>query len=200
MYVGGAQGHQCQSAFTSTSQTLTYFSPTLNGNNQWTDTADPDTLVATAAPDYTVFGDGIPIWYQESDLAAFAQAASTSTSATQKESSTTSTTQTGSSTISTSASSATATGNSSSGLSSGAKIGIGVGIPLAVIAVGLVGAFFWFRRRGRQRTNVTELPGEMNNKPPAVYGVQPVSELHSEGLYDPPRGRYELSDSTSQPH
>lgn len=190
MYVGGAQGHQCQSAFTSTSYTLTYVSPTLNGNNQWTDTANSNTLIATAAPDYTVFGDGIPIWYQQSDLAVFAQAASTSTS----------TTQTGSSITSMSAS-ATATDTGSTGLSSGAKIGIGVGIPLAVIAVGLVGAFFWFRRRGRQRVNVTELSEESSIKPPALCGAEPVSELHSEGLYDPhqPRGRYELSESTVQP-
>ncbi|KAH7393628.1 hypothetical protein BKA64DRAFT_92458 [Cadophora sp. MPI-SDFR-AT-0126] len=197
-YVGDGDGHQCKSAFTSTSSTLLYITPTMNGNNQWTDTSlgNPMTLVATADPDYNVYNDGIPIFYQESDLAAFARATSTSSTATPSRT----TSQTTSPTA-TSSPSASSTG--SSGLSTGAKIGIGVGIPLVVIALGLIGAFFWFRRRGLQRINQTELQDSSAiTKAPEQYGGenQIVSELYSDAPYDPhvPREQYELPDTTER--
>ncbi|PVH76832.1 hypothetical protein DL98DRAFT_517681 [Cadophora sp. DSE1049] len=193
-YVGAR--HKCQSAFTSTSSTLLYITPTMNGNNQWTDTSlgNPRTLVATADPDYNVFNDGIPIFYQESDLAAFARATSSSSTSTPSRTSSQATSPT---------SSPSASSTGSSGLSTGAKIGIGVGIPLVVIALGLIGAFFWFRRRGMQKINQTELQDANTiTKAPAQYGGENgiVSELYSDTPYDPhvPREQYELPDTTER--
>ncbi|KAH7321970.1 hypothetical protein BKA65DRAFT_556302 [Rhexocercosporidium sp. MPI-PUGE-AT-0058] len=189
-------GHQCQSAFTSTSSTLIYITPTMNGNNQWTDTslAAPRTLVATADPDYNVFNDGIPIFYQESDLAAFARATSSPSTSTPSRAASGTASPT---------SRASASSTSSTGLSTGAKIGIGIGIPLAVIALGIVGAFFWLRRRGMQRVNQMELQDTSTvTKAPTQYGGENhiISELYSDTPYDPhlPRVQYELPGGAAE--
>lgn len=170
----------------------------MNGNNQWTDTSlgNPRTLVATADPDYNVYNDGIPIFYQASDLAAFARATSSSSSSTPSQTSSQTST-------STSTSSSTSSPGSDSGLSTGAKIGIGVGIPLIVIGLGLIGAFFWFRRRGMQRVNQAELEDTSTiTKAPAQYGGENriVSELYSDAPYDPhvSREQYELPGTTDR--
>ncbi|CZR69612.1 uncharacterized protein PAC_19512 [Phialocephala subalpina] len=140
-----ADGHACQSSILSTTTKILYIDPVLN-NNVWysTDANTPSTttITRTGTSTYWVLGDGIPVWWQSSDLKAFAAATQTSSpiSANTQTTSTQSQTQTGTS--------------KSSGLTSGAKIGIGIGIPLAVIAIGLVGFFLYFRRR--QRTPVAQ--------------------------------------------
>jgi hypothetical protein len=83
-------------------------------------------------------------------------------------------------------------------LSTGAKIGIGIGIPLAVIAVGVMAFFlFWRRRRSKQVAQTEEeykVPGQIGE--PTNAGV--VQELQGNNtLYDPPNsmGRPELPGS-----
>ncbi|KAH6684193.1 hypothetical protein B0J14DRAFT_646101 [Halenospora varia] len=194
-YAYDGSDHQCRSAFTSTTSNLAYISPTTNGNNQWTNTAASNvgTTIAAANPTYNVYGDGVAVWWEQSDLAIFAAASAkaTTTSPTTSPTVSPTTTQKVSPTSSPSPSP-----TRSGGLSTGAKIGIGVGVPLAVIAIGVIGAFIWFRKRGRRAV----IPVEMaDNKPPEQEST--VSELYSDGLYDPhhPRGHHELPGQSIEP-
>lgn len=194
-YAYDGSDHQCRSAFTSTTSKLAYISPTTNGNNQWTNTAASNvgTTIAAANPTYNVYGDGVAVWWEQSDLAIFAAASAEATTTSPTTSPTVSPTTT-QKVSPTSSPSPSPTG--SSGLSTGAKIGIGVGIPLAVIAIGIIGAFVWFRKRGGRAV----IPMEMaDNKPPEQERT--VSELYSDGLYDPhhPRGHHELHGQSIEP-
>ncbi|APA09131.1 hypothetical protein sscle_04g039010 [Sclerotinia sclerotiorum 1980 UF-70] len=71
-----SDGHACGSTFWSTTSTLFYINPSLNALNSWvsTDANTPLTTRASGSP-YIIFGDGIPIWWQASDLQVFSSAA-----------------------------------------------------------------------------------------------------------------------------
>ncbi|KAF4632029.1 hypothetical protein G7Y89_g6106 [Cudoniella acicularis] len=150
---GGASDRKCQMSFLSTTSVLNYIYPrSVSGANSWTstDASNPKDLSTTTVDiSYNIYGDGIPILWQSTDLAIFAAATASTTptiSPIISQSSSTSTQQT--STSSTLPNSPTIT-PISDGLSSGSKIGIGIGIPLAVIAIGLVAFFIYIRRRRR---------------------------------------------------
>jgi len=185
-------------SFSSTTSTLRYISPSLN-NNVFFNTDGNSELKTTVVKNdsYTIYGDGIPVWWQSSDLKAFA--AATGPTPTSGSPTTTGTQQTLSNTSQTSSptSSPSAT-SSSSGLSSGAKIGIGIGIPLGVIAIGAIAFFLFFRRRGRKQVAQTEdeykAPGQTGE--PTNAGL--VQELQGNNtLYDPHNsaGQHELPGS-----
>ncbi|KUJ13118.1 uncharacterized protein LY89DRAFT_785617 [Mollisia scopiformis] len=187
-YVGN--DHACQSNIASTTTSVLYISPVLN-NNLWysTDGNAPSTttITETATSANWILGDGIAVWWQSSDLKAFAAATGTSSTPTQS---------TGTQSTSTATHSVTST-PSSHGLSSGAKIGIGIGIPLGVIALGLIGFFVYFRRRRRnpipqtepQETSEFKAPGEPELQDTSKYGA-PAHEMYSD---NEPRSHYELS-------
>lgn len=58
--------------------------------------------------------------------------------------------------------------SSSSSMTTGAKIGVGIGVPTAVISLGLLGVFFWLRRRRQQRLE----PRRTTHQPPWEVDAQ----------------------------
>jgi hypothetical protein len=195
MHAGGVD-HKCQSKFGSTTSTLLYIAPVLS-DNVWysTDGNFANTTTAIANPTYDVDGDGIPVWWQSSDLAAFAAATGQSTATTNSPTSSSPTT-----TSSTPSSTPPASPNR---LTSEAKIGIGIGIPFAVIALGIL-AFIWFTRsRHRNRVVQPQLEGKPELEGTAVdkypqempAGGPIMHELYSDRdpyQYDQNRGHSEL--------
>ncbi|GIJ91774.1 hypothetical protein Asppvi_010747 [Aspergillus pseudoviridinutans] len=136
-------------------------------------------VTSTLSTPLTVYADGIPLIWDESDLPKSASASQTSTSSSSL----------GPTSTSPPASSMDQSG--SSGLAEGAKIGIGVGVPLGAIAIG-AGVFFYFLRRHRKR--------RMNRTQPVsqVYVRQSKpAELSSSGarseLESPSMVRHELA-------
>jgi hypothetical protein len=187
---------RCQSAFTYTTSTLNEIDPVLS-NQVWYSTAPNPPLVTTvvADPVYNVFGSGIPVWWQSSDLEAFAKAT--------RGSSSPSTMQSSIPTKSTSSATTTPTPNTShNGLSTGAKIGIGIGIPLTRITIGIVAFFITFRTRTLrlrrdpipqtelQVTSTYGFPGQALELPDGA----PIREIYSDNdRFDhPSEVRHEL--------
>jgi hypothetical protein len=169
--------HQCQSAFTSTTKTLLYIDPNLN-EDVWysTNGSFASTTTAIASPTYNVHGDGVPVWWQSSDLAAFA-------AATGKPTSTATTLPSSSPPYSTSTSTNSPIPTPGpNGLTTGAKIGIGIGIPLVVIAIGIVGFIIYIRSRRKTRVAHSELQGTVMEKRPQEEPVvgTPMQELYSD--------------------
>jgi hypothetical protein len=143
--------HQCDSSFRIGTDTVVYKNPSQAINGNWVTTNPPSTVtyiaaLATSTSYWTVFGDGIPIWYQASDQVAFtASQISQSSSAT----------STSSPSTLTSTSSPT---SALTGLSTGAKVGIGVGVAGGIIALATIASFFIFRRRKRYHAASTDAP------------------------------------------
>jgi hypothetical protein len=176
--VTGGYDHQCQLAFTSTTSILRYIDPKQNENIWYsTNGSFASTTTAIASPTYNVYGDGMPVWWQSSDLAAFAAATgepTTSTATTLPSSSPPHSTP-------------TSTGSPSptpglNGLTNGAKIGIGIGVPLVVIAIGVMGFIFYVRSRRKARVTHSELQGTVMDKYPQQVPVVGASmqELYSD--------------------
>jgi hypothetical protein len=118
---------------------------------------------STLATPLSVYADGIPLIWDESDLPKITSPKITNVSSTGQSTSATSSSTPGPQTSATHSS-------RKSGLSQGAQIGIGIGVPLAAILIG-VGIFFYFlgrRRRGKheplpqadvsQHKGLSELP------------------------------------------
>ncbi|KAH8599987.1 hypothetical protein B0O99DRAFT_611517 [Bisporella sp. PMI_857] len=191
-YTYAGLGHQCQSLALART-TFVYKKPDWDGQKFiGTDGSGTNlrTTTYTTEDPYTLFGDGIPVWWQSSDLKLFATPP-TSTSTT------TSQTTTGTSTSDTSA--PTNTGSPSSGgggLSTGAKIGIGIGVPIVVIALAALAFGLWYRARKRYRVVNPELEGSSVGAGAPVmdhkYGGPPVQtspvELHSSPSVATPQG------------
>ncbi|KAF8851838.1 hypothetical protein BDZ45DRAFT_695594 [Acephala macrosclerotiorum] len=182
-YVG--DGHACQSNIASTTTTILYIDPVLN-NNIWysTDAKTPSTttMTMTGTSAYWVLGDGIAVWWQSSDLKAFAGATQTSSPTSTNTQTTTTHSQTSTET------------SKPSGLTSGAKIGIGVGIPLAVIAIGLVGFFLYFRRRRRTPVAQTGPPEYVASEAkPELQDTSTAHEMYSDNELYYPSGHHELA-------
>ncbi|KAG4420898.1 hypothetical protein IFR04_005982 [Cadophora malorum] len=93
------------------------------------------------------------------------QLATTTSSSSSRTSTSSATTTTGAPATSTPASS------SGGGSSNGAAIGAGVGVPVAVIALGFIGFFFWRHRRNKKRSQTFEL---QINEPGSAYGAGAV--------------------------
>jgi hypothetical protein len=76
----GAADHACSSSFASTQSIIFYISAVIN-DNTWYSTDAKYSIYDCNRPTaayYYVFGDGIPAWYQSSDLAAFSAPLETS--------------------------------------------------------------------------------------------------------------------------
>lgn len=152
--------HQCQSNYpvnTKTLLTLAYKAPSTDVNGNWIATATSTaTHNVSTTGDWTIFGDGIPIWYQASDQVLFT-ATSTSASSSTAASTSGPTASSSSSTTPTSA---------PSGLSSGAKTGIGIAVAVGVLAIAAIIGFFIFQRRRRYRAAPREaaaMPSELHD-------------------------------------
>ncbi|PQE22761.1 transmembrane alpha-helix domain-containing protein [Rutstroemia sp. NJR-2017a BVV2] len=144
-----SDGHACVSTFASITSKLTYINPQLDANNQWTSTSASPPLITTASGDpYHIYGDGIPIMWQESDLKAFAEAA-TATSSTSTTISTSLSAGLPAQTATTNTTTTLPKTTSAPTLSTGAKIAIGLVVPAVVIAVVAVVAIWFIRKRKR---------------------------------------------------
>ncbi|KUJ14473.1 uncharacterized protein LY89DRAFT_736507 [Mollisia scopiformis] len=169
--------HQCDSQFPLGTNTILYKNPSSAINGDWVVPTTVDTALyvaatASATSYWTVFGDGIPIWFEARDLSTATQT-STPTPTTSPISSTTSATSTG-----------------SSGLTTGAKAGIGIGVSLGVVTIAALIGWFLFRRKRRydavnRGTPVRELESigseKRNSELPAQDVSRPVvHELYSD--------------------
>lgn len=148
-----------------------------------------------------VKGDGIPIWWQQSDAAMLSSAAAGTPSSVPAETSRTGgglvVEPTDSSAISSPTSPGTtntASGEESSGLSTGAKAGIGVGVALGVVVIGLVlGFFLWRRRRNRTKEVGGPQPVHMGDVYPSTPGGAPPPVYgHERQKMDPVYARQEM--------
>ncbi|KAF2489093.1 hypothetical protein BU16DRAFT_531503 [Lophium mytilinum] len=205
-------GHQCTSQITQ-NQIVQYVFATFNGASGY----DRGTVsTSTFASDATAWGDGVPIWWQNSDDALLAAASTMLPSASSSTVPTTGLASTGgtarpsattsipSSTAATSASSTAVPGVG--GLSTGAKVGLGVGIPVAIIA-GLALGYLLFRRRQGRGTPYggatdVQLGKYRHNAPPGPYydgqqpPNQPTHEIYSQP--EPYHSMHELPSTTQQ--
>ncbi|KAM3067644.1 hypothetical protein ACMFMG_000042 [Clarireedia jacksonii] len=182
-----SDGHACVSTFSSITSKLTYINPQLNAINQWVSTSASPPLITTASGDpYHIYGDGIPIMWQESDLKAFAEAAT----ATPSTATTISTSlsaglpaQTASTTASTNTTTTLPKPTSAPTLSTGAKIAIGLVVPGIVIAVVAAVAIWFIRKRKRGRNAALELgvDGEQGSR------SQMMMMMGEQGKFDPDR-------------
>ncbi|KAL5371016.1 hypothetical protein DPSP01_014541 [Paraphaeosphaeria sporulosa] len=165
-YLGA--GHRCVSTV-SRDQRIPYVSPTSNGADGWI-----RGLVSTSTLDseMTVYGDGVPIWWQSSDEAVLAKAAAATNSiATASE-------------VQSSAQSVTPSASGSSmtelepakkdGLSSGAKAGIGVSVAVCILGA-ILAAFLVFLRRRHQSTR-SKQSAQSAQFLPAFGGMAPVEK------------------------
>ncbi|KAH8590629.1 hypothetical protein B0O99DRAFT_721342 [Bisporella sp. PMI_857] len=138
------------------------FAPKTNENKNWIET---DSKTSTGVISGTVWGDGLPVWHQQSDLTLFAAASSTSSSI-----SSSSTITTSSSSISPSSTSVPATtspsisgaatqtadaanrgkDNGDGGLSTGGIIAICIVIPATVMVAAIFGFYFYYTRKKRR--------------------------------------------------
>jgi hypothetical protein len=106
--------------------------------------------------DMKIYGDGVPIWWQDKDKEVLDSAARMTPSSAPESSGTlvAGASEGASSELPQDTNSSTPDHNqfssSSSGLSTGAKIGLGVGIPLAIL-LGLALGYILFRRRMKRK-------------------------------------------------
>ncbi|CZR63619.1 uncharacterized protein PAC_13516 [Phialocephala subalpina] len=181
--------HGCRSDFLQGTTIVTYKSPTsiINGNWDNTNSATTTTHIEAGASAWTVFGDGIPIWYQATDQLAITSGPTTSSSPTISHT-------TSSIPATTSPTSPIST---STGLSTGSKAGIGISVAVGVTALAALTGFFMFKRRKRykaapttelvpelQSGHKTELPGQDERGIQEMYSdngnVDAVSHRRSE--------------------
>jgi hypothetical protein len=156
-----ASGHQC--------------SGVLPAKETVTLAASGIIVTSTLSTPETVYADGIPLIWDESDLPQSTSAFQTSAS--------------GPTSTSPPASSMDRSG--SSGLTEGAKIGIGVGVPLGAIAIGAVVFFYILRRHRKRKKNPTQPLSQVyvrQSKPAELSSSGPRSELES-----PSTVRHELA-------
>jgi hypothetical protein len=134
-------------------QVLQYVAPRLDGPGY----DRGDVKNSTIEHETTIQGDGVPIWWQETDREVLERAASMTPTPSSSPSSVAESPSSGTSSglpENTSSSNQNSQDQSlhASGLSTGAKIGLGVGIPLAGL-LGLAPGYMVFRRRMLRRTN-----------------------------------------------
>jgi hypothetical protein len=174
-YSKGSWGHLCTSTVT-VDQVLVYVAPRLDGIAY--DRGPVRTTTVDKAA--TVQGDGVPIWWQNSDSAVLAAAATKMPTKTSENSQALSTP-----TLSPSESLANLPKhNTKSGLSTGAKVGLGVGIPIAVL-LALAIAFILLRRRKARKPAAVMHSSSGNGQYVAKVKQAPVThELRSEPVHE----------------
>ncbi|KAF7871788.1 hypothetical protein EAF04_003895 [Stromatinia cepivora] len=174
-----SDGHACGPTFWTTTSRLLYINPSLNALNSWvsTDANTPLTTMVSGSP-YIIFGDGIPVWWQASDLKAFSSAATitsispsiTDTLTPTLKSSSNSKTSTQTSLSSSLQTTQPAnTSSSNNGLSTGAEITIGVTIALFILALSAGAAKYFIRKRKEKRAR-------MGSSSSTMSGVIKLSE------------------------
>jgi hypothetical protein len=142
-FIASNYDHQCRSNLQIGTDTFLYKQPTqaLNGYS-WVDPTSPETGTHTVmnTGDWTVYGDGIPIWFQSKDQVAFTASETSSPS-------------TSTSAAPTNANSPT---SSSNRLSTGAKAGIGIAVALGAIAIAAIAGVLILKRRKRYQGPPTD--------------------------------------------
>lgn len=150
------RGHICSSSLTR-DQVIRYIFATLQGAQGW----DPRISTSTIASNSFVAGDGIPIWWQSSDIALLASASSAllSPPITTTDAALTATRVAQTSRTVSIPSSTSTRSSESGGLKRSQKIGIGVGVPLFLIAALLIGYLVFRRHRNKRRHGGAYTPG-----------------------------------------
>ncbi|KAF1941029.1 hypothetical protein EJ02DRAFT_423372 [Clathrospora elynae] len=156
-YFYAGNGHQCASTITQGQAVVFIFG--LNNGYGYDLSGTPTTNKLTEGT--SALGDGVPIWWQNSDDEVLSSAYSMTP--TSKPTSLPTSQPSTSTSTSTSTSSPPPTG-----LSKGAKIGIGVFVPLAVIAGLVLGSLLWSRRTRRRQKHEVAVGST------AVYKEQPL--------------------------
>lgn len=149
---------------------------------------NPSTTIVNYA---TIFGDGIPIWWQSSDLSLYSPATPSGPTTTAQSI--------------TSATARTSTSIGHNGISNKGKLGIEIGVPVAVtaIVIGLLACWSYIRRRKRHRLeqeledrSIMSMP-----KPPVPVAELPktraVFEIFSD--HDQYNRHHELPGSPGSP-
>jgi hypothetical protein len=162
----------CGSSFSSTTSTLYYISPSLNEVNQWvsTDANKPETVIISGSEPYFVIGDGIPVWWQASDLENLSEAPATLTSTSSSPTSTITSSVLGilptqtTNILPTQSQHRVADTSNNGGLSTGAKISIGILVPLFVIALVAAIVVYFIRKRMQERSKQTEPTDAMTDE------------------------------------
>ncbi|CAG8981418.1 hypothetical protein HYALB_00013878 [Hymenoscyphus albidus] len=179
--------HQCGSSFPAGQNTISYRAPVLKNGN-WDIPRDLSTVyrTITGTGDWTVFGDGIPIWFQSSDKVAFTASKTSSTTSptsTSVISSLTTTSLPTTSPLVPVPENSTDSAQASSRLSTGAKAGIGIGVALGVLGLAAIVAFFLYKCRQRATYNDVkrrDLPGHDPKSSP-VHDLESYrGTIHSE--------------------
>ncbi|KAF2496517.1 hypothetical protein BU16DRAFT_559842 [Lophium mytilinum] len=164
--------HWCSSTITA-NQVVSYIVPRADGPRGWV--PGPVSKSEYPAASY-VWGNGVPIWYQHSDVAVLTAIPSTpspTVSSTPRPTLSSTPTPTASSKPSSSP---------KSGLSTGAKVGLGVAIPLAALAGIATVFFFFFRSRRRRRlqnagSGFVDRSSQGNNSEMPQLASSPVHEI-----------------------
>lgn len=192
-YTYYGNGHECGSTITQ-GQAVAFVSPTFLGNSWDFGTPTTNKWVTGTA----VGGDGIPIWWQSSDVAMLARASAMASTAEVTANAQSVSRSTSGTALPSDTSTAAAT-SGSGGLSTGAKIGIGVSVPVGFLVALLLGFLLWRRRRNRQGTDAGIGRDDMTQQektglptPSTVDGN--VHELHSPHSYG---SRHELPPDTT---
>ncbi|KAH3906903.1 hypothetical protein HBI56_064530 [Parastagonospora nodorum] len=144
-YSSYSEGRRCVSPMTK-GQVATIRARPSNGEAWDRQPAMTNTIVS----DTSVHGDGIPIYWQSSDAEVLSRAAAMTPTSDPGSVASPSNASAYSSSAPTSSGIAQTGSSPSAGLSTGAKAGIGAGVPIAVIALLMMGFFFWKRRRDRR--------------------------------------------------
>jgi hypothetical protein len=162
-FIASNYEHQCRSNLQIGTDKFLYKQPTQDLNGNWVDPTSPETgtHTVTNTGDWTVYGDGIPIWFQASDQVAFTASKTSSHSTPTNSNSPTS---------------------SSNRLSTGAKAGVGIAVALGVIAIAAIAGVLILRRRKRYQAAPTDGHELDTNNKPELHGQHRpvVHEIYSD--------------------
>jgi hypothetical protein len=180
----------CTSTFAGVT-TMTYFGQSQESDSNWFITLLTTTATFPKASELVIQGDGMPIWFQSSDINAVVLTSTTSAGLMTSASAS----APGSvSKASTSAETTTAMGSMTSaaapesdrGLSVGAKGGIGAGAAVVVLAIAAAVSFLVFRRRReKRRIQARDSMQTRDSVGTELHGID-IKELHDTGVGNAP--------------
>lgn len=136
--------------------------------------------------DTIVQGDGIPIYWQSSDVEVLSRAAAMTPTGTASSVASPSNADASPSSVPSSPGALQTGSLPPAGLSTGAKAGVGAGIPIAVIAALVMGSLLWKRRRDRRvvsegmATQRAELGAEKQVHMAPVHGLHQRYEMQGD--------------------
>lgn len=174
--------------------------PSLN-NGDWIVPTTPSTKVYTVTKkgDLSVYGDGIPIWWQASDQTAFSLPKTTTTSPpAQTTIAVVYTTPTQDSTYPNQP--VTSQSSRTSGLSAGTAAGIGIGTSVAILTLAAIAVLFAIKRKRRILVLPMDHSEEMEEPQESGHVGSSKSELPEAGDQETPPERPPAGHELYSPH